>query len=231
MQSLATKCLSSSSGPHPQTSRTRDVVRSAPLVRRYQRTILCSCSVSIHCRLRGTNPLWRSIRPQLSEVYNTECQTRDNRPSQVNYSSVNNRCPQRLDSDAVKIRRRIPRRLAVHLSTESTRIQYTPIVLFSVDYPYRRILDTCCADLLHQVSECSWDCMVKKWLRLILTDTASNTKKMKKEDILWKLTGNFRLSWGYPALNCFNSGVFTQKHMWTMREFKMMMQQNPGTNR
>jgi hypothetical protein len=153
------------------------------------------------------------------------------RPSQVNYSSVNNGCPQRLDSDAGEIQRQIPRRRAVHLSTESTRIQYTPIVLFSVDYPYGGILDTCCADLLHQVSECSWDCTVKKWLRPILTDTTSNTKKMKNEDILWKLTSNFRLSRDYPALKCFNSGVFTQKHMWTMREFKMTMQQNPGTNR
>jgi Plavaka transposase len=133
----------------------------------------------------------------------------------------------RLDKDAHRLRNKFTEGKMTLEQLESKRHSYHPSDTFSAHYPFGGILDALGPDLLHQVSKCFMDYVMKQWLKPLIVRHWKE-KGVKKKTILREIDKRFMYVTAYPKLRRFSSGVFAEDHHWTMREYKDIMRVTPA---
>lgn len=133
----------------------------------------------------------------------------------------------RLDKEAHHLRDKFAKGKITLEQLKSKRHSYHPGDTFSARYPFGGILDALGPDLLHQVSKCFMDYVMKQWLKPLIVRYWKE-KGVKKKTILREIDKRFTYVTAYPGLRRFSGGVFAEDHHWTMREYKDIMRVAPA---
>jgi hypothetical protein len=107
-------------------------------------------------------------------------------------------------------------------STDLHRLGYHPSPPFSHGFPFNGILDAVCPDLLHGVSKCFHDYVFQRWIYPVMTRNAA-LKNVTADSLAEELDARFAIMPVHQNVRRFANGVLSQKHSWSVYEFKAMM--------
>jgi hypothetical protein len=93
---------------------------------------------------------------------------------------------------------------------------------FSIEYPFNGILDSVVPDLLHGISKCFMDYLIGKWIFPLMDKTRD--KGVNIDALKTEIDARFAIMPKYSGLRRFSNGVLSQKHHWSVYEYKAMMQ-------
>ena len=143
--------------------------------------------------------------------------TRRNAVNKINQDLANNH--PRTDAHALEHRVRYRNDVSVPLRA----LGYHPQIPFSINYPFGTgIIDAVGPDLLHQISKCFMDYLMKEWIWNLMKITWKG-RGFSKAQLKMEFDSRFALIPGYTGLRRFEHGVLTKTHAWTVHEYKEMM--------
>ncbi len=100
---------------------------------------------------------------------------------------------------------------------------YHPQHPFSTNYPFGTgIIDAVGPDLLHQISKCFMDYLIKAWIWKLMKITWKG-RGFSKTQLKMEFDSRFALMPGYTGIRRFEHGVLTKTHAWTVHEYKEIM--------
>ena len=98
---------------------------------------------------------------------------------------------------------------------------------FSRLYPLGGTIDAVGPDLLHQISKCFMDYLIKSWIWKLIEITWKG--KASLDQVKLEFDARFAVMPKYTNLQRFNDGIMAEKHYWTVHEYKQMMKTIVGT--
>src|SRR5947208_7115390 len=100
---------------------------------------------------------------------------------------------------------------------------YHPQRPFSTNYPFGTgIIDAFGPDLLHQISKCFMDYLMKSWIWKLMKITWKG-RGFSKTKLKMEFDSQFALMPGYTGIQRFEHGALTKTHAWTVHEYKEIM--------
>src|SRR5437762_507257 len=88
-------------------------------------------------------------------------------------------------------------------------------------------MDAVGPDLLHQISKCFMDYLIKAWIWKLIEITWKG--KALLPQVKLEFDARFAIIPKYTNLRRFNDGIIAEKHHWTVYEYKQMMKTIVGT--
>jgi len=149
--------------------------------------------------------------------------TRRNAVNKINQDLANNH--PRTDTHALEHRVRYRNDESVPLRA----LGYHPQIPFSINYPFGTgIIDAVGPDLLHHISKCFMDYLMKEWIWNLMKITWKG-RGFSKAQLKMEFDSRFALIPEYTGLQQFEHGVLTKTHAWTVHEYKEIMKVILGT--
>ena len=105
---------------------------------------------------------------------------------------------------------------------------YHPQSPFSSQYPNGGILDGVGPDLLHQISKYFMDYLFNHWIYPVTIQKWRGVRGVADADVCIEIDSRFALVPKWTSMRWFKEGIISQRHSWSVHEFKDMMRQIIG---